>query len=287
MLSFREAPQAMKVWGRRASRAFGAQTATYRRVPDFIVVGAQRSGTTSLFRALMEVRGVRRANLHKGVNYFDVNYFRGMDWYKGHFPLVLRDPVRRQEAQPLVFEASGYYMYHPFAMQRVAADLPSVRLVAMLRDPVERAFSAWKHESARGFEWEDFSSAIALEDERMSGEVELMGIDPRYQSFSHRHHSYRRRGEYFSQLRTICDLVGRERLHVMYSEDFFSSPVVEFEALAKFLGVEPSPSIQFGHFNARPSDSMPRDLREDLRQHYSAEREALEELVGREAPWPR
>ena len=78
---------------------------------------------------------------------------------------------------PMSFEASGYYMYHPFAMERLARDMPGVKLVVMLRDPVERAFSAYKHEYARGYEWESFEKALELEDERLVGEIDRMRAD--------------------------------------------------------------------------------------------------------------
>ena len=79
----------------------------------------------------------------------------------------------------MAFEACTYYLFHPFAMERIAADFPDIKLVAMLRDPVERAYSAYKHELARGFETEaDFDRALELEDERLDGEIERMRPTP-------------------------------------------------------------------------------------------------------------
>ena len=85
----------------------------------------------------------------------------------------------------------------------MAHHLPDVKILAMLRDPVERAFSAYKHELARGFETEPFDKALELEDERLEGEVERMLADSDYQSFSHRHHAYLRRGHYAEQLNRL------------------------------------------------------------------------------------
>src|SRR6185295_13954928 len=105
-------------------------------------------------------------------------------WYRGHFPL--RWPAERRmpaSTTPDAFEACTYYLFHPFAMERIAADYPDLKLVAMLRDPVERAYSAYKHELARGFEWETFERALDLEEERLVGEVERMHRDVTYESF--------------------------------------------------------------------------------------------------------
>src|SRR5262249_32601589 len=132
---------------RLAYHWMGAATAPLRLHPAFIMIGAQRCGTTSLFRALVAHPQVMSPAFRKGINYFDLNYFRGERWYTGHFPI---SEIARRHAssygEPMAFEASGYYMYHPFALERMARDLPRVKLVAMLRDPAERAFSPYKHE---------------------------------------------------------------------------------------------------------------------------------------------
>lgn len=144
------APEAFRRRGRRAYVVVGSRTARHRPLPDFVVVGAQRCGTTSLFRALIAHPQIARPTFHKGINYFDLNYTRGLDWYRGHFPIDRRHQPG-EDGSLVYFEASGYYVYHPFAMERMARDLPGVRVVVMLRDPVERAYSAYEHERARGF----------------------------------------------------------------------------------------------------------------------------------------
>ena len=156
-------PHPVKTAGRAVSVRVGSATAGQRQLPSFILVGAQRAGTTSLFRALMSHPLIHSANYHKGVNYFDVNYDRDFSWYQGHFPTAAclrKRSRRRRPATPITFEASGYYMFHPCAAERMARHLPDVRILAMLRDPVERAYSAYKHELARGFETESFERAL-------------------------------------------------------------------------------------------------------------------------------
>ena len=164
-------PHPVKTLGRAVSVRVGSATAGQRQLPSFILVGAQRAGTTSLFRALMSHPLIYSANYHKGVNYFDVNYGRDFSWYRGHFPTAssLRTRSRGAAGDPITFEASGYYMFHPRAAERMAHHLPDVRILAMLRDPVERAFSAHKHELARGYETEPFDKALELEDEPARG----------------------------------------------------------------------------------------------------------------------
>lgn len=271
---------------RAAYVGLSSPTAKLRLRPDFLVVGAQRCGTTSLFRALEQHPQVVRPTLNKGINYFDMNYDRGERWYRSHFPLefAARRSKRRQ-LPTATFEASGYYMFHPLAPDRIARDLPDVKIVAMLRDPVERAYSAWKHESARGFDQMSFEEAVARESERTAGERERMLGEPKFQSVAYRHHSYTARGHYSAQLRRFYDLFPASSIHVVYSEAFFAEPAHEFDQLANFLSIKPAVGLTFDQHNARPSGPMPGRTREVLTEIYGTEADELDRLVGRRPPW--
>lgn len=262
-------------------------TATHRLTPAFIVAGAQRCGTTSLFRALEQHPQMTRPSFHKGINYFDLNYGRGPGWYAAHFPLRVTDTFRtpRAYSPSLPFEASGYYIFHPAALPRIAQDLPAVKIVLMLRDPMERAYSAWKHEHARGFESEPFLRALELEDSRLEGEVERMLADPSYVSHAHRHLAYASRSDYVPQIERLLTLFPVEQVHVVYSEDFFATPEQEMSALMTFLDAQDHPSITFDRHNARPSGSMPREARDVLQDKLHRTYHDISDLVGRPSPW--
>lgn len=278
----KKAPAWVQRRGRAAGQWWGERTASKRPLPDFLVIGGQRCGTTSLFRALMAHEQIRRPIMHKGVNYFDLNYFRGEDWYRGHFP------VREggEATNTRVFDSSGYYMWHPMAAQRIARDLPGVKIIAMVRDPVERAYSAYKHELARGFEWEkDFGRALDLEDARLEGEIERLVADPRYYSFNHRHHAYRHRGEYAALLAPFIDGLGRDQVHIVQSEAFFAEPEDEFLQITKFLEIEPKLPERFDRYNARPGAGLSAEVRERLATHYAPHDDALADLLGQTPRW--
>ena len=275
--------------GQRAYRCVAAPTARLRLEPGFILIGAQRCGTTSLFRALRAHPQLVRPLFHKGVNYFDLNYYRGAAWYRSHFPVaeIARRKVARYGGAPVAFEASGYYLYHPFALQRLAKDLPGIMLVAMVRNPVERAYSAYKHEYARGFEKESFERALELEDERLVGEIERMRDDPTYESFSHRHHSYRHRGQYAEQFERAFALFPRDHVYVIDSEAFFKQPVEEYRRLLEFLGLHPYEFRGFAQHNARPGTPMEPRTRRLLEEHYAPHDDRLAGLLGRPLHWSR
>lgn len=282
-----DVPAPIKEAGRSLTRIVGRATAGLRMLPSFLVVGTQRGGTTSLHRALVEHPAVVAPAFHKGIHWFDVAREHSPSWYRGHFPLVSAARRRVPQGQlPVTFESSGYYMHHPTAPAAIGTTLPDVKLVVMLRDPVERAYSAHRHELARGFETEPFERALALEDERLDGEVARIVADPGYVSHAHRHHSYVDRSTYVWQVERLFLLFGRERVHVLFSEDFFRSPDTVFADLLDFLGLAPD-TPRFGHHNDQPRAPMAPDLRARLEERFLPHDDALAELLGVELGWRR
>jgi hypothetical protein len=265
------------------SRSVGRLTSPARMLPSFLICGGQRCGTTSLYRALAAHPLVAKAVLHKGVHYFDTNYHRGTGWYQGHFPLK-RTAARleREHGSPAqTFESSPYYLYHPHAATRIARDLPEVRLLVLVRDPVERAYSQHAHELARGFETEpDFEKALRLEPMRLRGQRERMLTDEYAYSFSHQHHAYRERGEYATYLDALAGHVGRERIHVIESERFFTDPKPAYDSVLEFLGLPMLGYPEFERHNARPRKlNLSDGLRAELTEHYAAHDQSLERYL--------
>ena len=282
------APRPVKRAGRRLSVAVGRVTSDLRMTPSFLLAGAQRCGTTSLYRALVSHPAVLPPVHHKGVNYFDVGYQKGWAWYQAHFPVRALAAMRNGSAgPPITFDASGYYMYHPHAPARFAADLPDVKVLVVLRDPIERAWSAFKHETARGFETESFTRALELEDERVEADLARMESDPHAEGFSHRHHSYRRRGQYVEQLQRIVDVVPRERLLVLDSQDFFTRPHEEFSRVTEFLGLPHHEPEKFDRWNARPGSEVDPAARAWLARRLAPYDEALTTFLGEQPSWCR
>jgi Sulfotransferase domain len=264
-----------------ASRTYGALTSRWRMLPGFLIVGAQRCGTTSLFKALMQHPAVKRPFGRKGIHYFDMDYSQGIGWYRSHFP------VARPGSLSLTGESSPYYMFHPLAPARIASDLPQVRLVVALRDPVERAYSSHAHAIARGFETEPFERAIELEASRLAGEEARLRDNPEAESHAHRHQAYVTRGQYVDQLERLESVIGRERIHVVDSGLFFADPVAAFGQLTAYLGLPSCTSVRFGRHNARPRTDMPAGLRGRLNEHFLPYDEKLTAWLGYTPSWRR
>jgi Sulfotransferase domain len=268
-------------------------TAAARMLPTFLIAGAGRCGTTSMVGALSQHPAVGRPLLPwtREVHFFDNSYDRGLAWYQSHFPLRSRmeHAARAVGAKvPQAFESGVYYMFHPLAPERIKRDLPDVKLLVLLRDPVERAFSQYAYSVAAGCETESFERATELEESRLAGEAEKIVADPAYGSLSHRHHSYRARGQYIDQLERLERLFGRERIHVVDSGDFFADPAPAYSGVLEFLGLPHAGAPDFKHLNARPRPApMPDPVRAALKEYYRPYDERLTRWLGWEPSWCR
>ena len=269
---------------RSLARGWGMVTADLRILPSIVIVGAQRAGTTTLFRLFSDHPSVHRATLSKGVGYFDLSYHRGPRWYRAHFPV--RTPRPSPQGVPYVtFESSGYYAFHPLAIERLAADLPSAHVVFMVRNPVDRAYSAHRHEQARGFEDEEFARAVELEDARLSGEVDRILADPRYESLHHRHHAYLGRGRYGEQVARMHRHLGADRVHVVDADAFFARPQAVFADLQQAVGLPVWEPATVEQWNARARDPLDPALRAELMARFEESDAELSRLTGLVPSW--
>lgn len=265
--------------GRRSGRAEGAG-----RLPDFLIIGAQKCGTSSLFRYLGKSPYVELPTA-KEVHFFDMQFDRGPDWYRAQFPEASSaGAVRRRRT--VTGEASPYYLFHPLAAQRVREVLPEVRLLALVRNPVHRAVSHYYHELGNGFEELPLPVALDREQERLAGEAERIVADPGYEGFNHRHFSYQARGVYADQLAVWRSLFPDDQLLVINSDRMFERPREEMERVYEFLGLPGKPPRDLGAYNQRDYPSMPEEVERRLTEYFAGPNARLYELTGTDFGWP-
>ncbi len=264
----------------RTRRLYRQTTSSLRPLPHFLIIGAARAGTTSLYSYLVRHPSVS-APTHKEIHFFDLNFERGLSWYRRHFPLNL--PGIRHGA--VSGEASPYYLFHPAVAARVQQSLPDVRLVALLRNPIERAYSQHQLACRHGRETLSFEDAISAEPERLAGEAERMRSDRRYESFAHRHHTYLERGLYAEQLERWYEQFPKSQILVLKSEDFFLDPRGAYRNVLDFLDLKRHELSEYRAFNQKPYADLAPETREQLRRYFEAPNERLEALLERKLGW--
>ena len=276
---------------RRSARLL---TASRRRLPDFVIIGGQRCGTTSLYNYLVQHPAVSPAFM-KETHFFDTHYHRGLNWYRAFFPLegekvpapVEQIPDSRDKAmrRPLTGESSPYYLFYPHAPGRLLRDIPQARLIALLRNPVERAYSHYHHEVKMGIETLSFEDALDREDRELSAEAEKVLQDETYRSFFYQNYTYLSRGIYVDQVERWTTLFGSDQLLVLKSEDFYSDPASTLMQVCEFLDLPPSQLSTYRQYNLARYTPMQASTRERLISYFDGHNQRLYEFLGRDLGW--
>jgi hypothetical protein len=275
-------------WGTnlRQSRRFRHATSPFRLLPSFLVIGTQQAGASSLFAALRRHRDVSAPYAgHEDVrwseqlHFFDLRFSQGTDWYRSFFPLSSRRLARRLHGRALVAgEATPSYLSHPDVPARVAVVLPDVSLIALLRNPVDRAY--WHYESMRrkGFEPLSFEEALDAESERTAD-------DERGGSSSFGRYAYIGRGLYADQLERWLAHFPRHRLLAIRAEDYAARPRDVYEEVGAFLGIESRPPERFQQTNWMAPTPMDAALRARLDERFAESNARLAQLLARDFAW--
>ena len=254
--------------------------------PDFFIIGVQKGGTTSLYNYLARHPAVLPA-AEKEIHYFSENFYRGEAWYSARFPTRYRKLRRMLELRTHVLtrEATPYYIFHPHAARRISARYPRARIILILRNPVERAYSHYRYHVKLGVESLSFEEAIAAEPRRLVGEMEKMIADENYSSEACKLFSYLRRGVYVEQLRRWREYFPREQMLVLKSEDFFANPADSFLEVTRFLGLEHHDLSSYDTFNAGAESTLRPDTRQRLVEYFRASNEQLYDYLGVDFGW--
>jgi len=258
-----------------------------RVLPNFLIIGSQRAGTSSLFSYLRNHPAVVPSYV-KEVHYFDRNYQRGVGWYRSFFPTVLyREALRRRTGlEPAIGEATPGYIFHALAPERVALLLPNVRLIVLLRNPVDRAYSSYWHRRAQGLEdLPSFEEAIAKEPRRLEGDDSQTLDGDDYTSSARRLHSYLTRGIYADQLTKWFGLFPRDQFLIERSEDFFTEPAAVMKRVCAFLELPDLNLSDYRIHNPLSSGRMEPGTRRDLAEYFLPHNLRLYELIGRDLAW--
>ena len=295
MFSFHDIKDRSPRWAKDTSnvvtRRYALATVSRRTRPDFLVIGTKRGGTTSLFNYLMMHEGILglfpQSRGRKSSDYFFKNITKGEAWYRSHFHTQgYRNRLAcRLGYEPVAGEASPYYMWDPRVAATACRVNPHLKAVALLRDPVKRAWSHYQERVANGVEPLYFMDALDAEEARTDGELERMAADPSYYSQPHDWYAYRARGVYLPQLQNWLSVFPGDQLLVLRSEDLYADVQGTFDTIASFLGVPPVALPTTRTFGAGKRDPMPEQARRVLEDFYREHNGRLADYLDRELGW--
>ncbi|WP_337104126.1 sulfotransferase family protein [Paenibacillus sp. YIM B09110] len=237
-------------------------------LPYFLIVGTQKGGTTSLYKYLLQHPNVHPA-VTKEIHYFDELLHFGLDWYLTHFPESLPHGDITGEATP-------YYLFHPHVATRIKAALPAVKIIVLLRNPIERAFSHYQMMVRRGLEKLSFSEALHAEQDRIATEYARMERDNTYFSPTCTQYSYLKRGLYSEQLERWFQQFPREQILVIRSEQLLQDTAASYKQVLQFLQLPDCDLEQYAmHHEGGYKDEIDSDTRSWLEQYFEKDQRRL------------
>jgi hypothetical protein len=245
-------------------------------LPAFVGLGAQKAGTTTL-HALLSQHPQVHLPPQKELQFFSLHYAQGERWYRQQFSAAQRGQI--------CGDITPYYLFHPWAPQRIAQLIPKARLIVLLRDPVERTLSHYFHTRRLGFEPLPLEQALAAEAQRLAGAAQvLQATDGRHKM--HQECSYLSRSRYEHQLARVQALFAAEQLLVLSSEALFAAPEPIWQQLLAFLELEPMACPPLPAANAGRGEALAVEagVRAQLKELLAPTYQAIEQQWG--ICWP-
>jgi Sulfotransferase domain len=258
-----------------------------RLLPDFVVIGAAKAGTTSVYAWLCEHPFVMRPR-RKEIDYFSFYHYRGTDWYRHHFPLAsARSAFAAEQGRAFITgEASPNYMLYEEAPRRIAKLIPGVKLIVVLRNPADRAYSQYQMRRRDGREpIESFANALEVEEPSFVTTGNGVGgrvLDGRREKDWR---TYLSRGRYAEQLERWFECFALEQFCILELGELAADPLTVLGHLYEFLELPPRDS---DHLEARfraKYEPMPGEVRARLLEYFRPHNQRLYELLGRRFAW--
>ena len=257
-------------------------TGPFRMKPDFIIIGSEKCGTTSLYEYLKKHPSVV-ASKGKEVSFFDKNFHRGDGWYRSFFPSLLTKYFKKI----ITFEATPRYFIHPHAAERISKLYPNVKLIVLFRNPVDRAYSHYEQETIyAGRETLPFEDALEKENERISKEYEKMEQDENYYPCSYYWFSHKEGGMYFKHLTRWMKFFSKEQFLFVKSEDLFTNPTETYNEILKWLELSPYELSEYKIYKERNyREKLDSTMREKLNNFFQSHNEQLYKFLNRDFNW--
>jgi len=240
------------------------------KFPNFIIIGSQRCGTTSLYTYLAEHPQILTP-IKKEMDFFSWHFHRGIDWYLAHFPLM------PEGGEFVTGEASPSYFDCREAPKRLYSAFPEAKLIVLLRNPVDRAISHFYR--LKGLNWEGRSLDRAISDE-----IERLNQNPEY-IIGEEPGNYLARGRYIEFIKNWRAFFPPEQLLVLKSEDLYAGAAATVSQVLEFLDL---PEYQLSEYqNANPGvyQRVNESIRELLSDYFKPYNQELEEYLGRKFDW--
>jgi len=241
--------------------------------PNFIVAGASKSGTSSIYFYLSRHPQILLSHT-KEIDFYWQNYHRGIDWYLAHFPTIT------DQDNFLTGEATPNYLRFPQVAKRIKNTFPQTKIIILLRNPADRAISWHYHKLNTGLTNQSLAPAIAEEIERLKTVSEKEITNTGFYNPDNILSSL-----YIYKIKPWIELLGRERFLILKSEDFYSDPLTSMSQVFDFLGLPNCPLESYPKVNAGSYNEVDTELRAVLADYFAPYNQQIEEYLDMKFNW--
>ena len=261
---------------------------SFHVLPDFLIIGAARSGTTSLYQYLVKHPNIEPCAV-KQLHFFDQYFQRGINWYRMNFPSNWQKFIfqRIKKSKFITGEATPYYLQNPHAPKRVYDLNSNMKLIVLLRNPVDRAFSHYNRRLKNGTEKLSFEEATDQEKNRIEGEMEKMEQNEDYFSYTYHQLSYISAGLYVLHLKRWLQCFPIEQILILENDEFLCNTQTIYNQTLEFLDLPKWNLSNYEKFEKSKPFQMDPKTRKKLLEYCKPFNEELYSLIGRRFEWDK
>ena len=259
-------------------------TSSSRVLPDFIIIGAGRAGTTALYTYLIQHPSIITASTDNDEPVADLHFFEYMisdkiSWYKSHFP-------RKSKNSFVTGEFTSTYMYHKNVPERIFNLIPKIKLIVILRNPIDKAYSTYNQQSHFNEVTSSFEETIKAEFARIDlnkNHIEYTNNNPNFDNYVE--YNIIRHGIYFNYLEKWLKIFPKKQIFVVDSNELENFPQQTLNKVFEFLNLSPREIPNLAKVNVGKYSPMTESTRESLIEFYKPHNAKLNNLLGTNFDW--
>ena len=258
-------------------------TGPLRVLPDFIIIGSMKCGTTSLYYDICEHPCVSPA-AYDEIGFFDSNFHLGLNWYRSMFPTKRRiEDIRRKEGVAITGEDTPFYFWNPVAAKRIQKLLPNIKLITILRNPIDRAYSEYQDVVSSESNSPSFETFIENEINTRRKDSSLI-TEENFEIFNQKN-SYLLKGIYVDQLKIWAGLFPKEQIFTLSTENLNSEPITALESVFQYLNLPDYKIKNIQRQKQKKYVPMNSQTRKILIEFFKPHNERLFKFIGKKFDW--
>jgi len=268
---------ASKSYHRFVKRGLAGITASSRVLPDFIIIGTVRSGSTSLYYNICEHPSVLSADYDE-IGFFDSNFHLGIEWYRSMFPTKKEmENVKKETGFAITGEDTPFYFWKKEAAERIYDMNQNSKILSIFRNPVDRAYSNYNISVIAKTENLTFEDAIDEEIDFLSKHSFRESVD--------RRRSYLAKGIYEEQIKIWMEIFSKKQIHLLSTEDMSDNPQNTLQGIFKFLDIPQYEIKKPQKQKANTYEKMKSQTRDRLLDFYKEHNEKFFKIIEKKFEW--